>query len=304
MKAIEQQTFPMRVVTRMTGLSADVVRVWERRYAAITPARTDGNARRYSSHDIARLTRLRDAIAAGHSIGEIAKLSDARLRALAAADQPVTETRSVFEPYLEAISRLDLTRAESILTRASQLLGARAMVLELVLPLLREVGERWEAGTLTVAEEHAVSAQVRGHLATLLRTTVVPAGAPRVLFATPPGHRHEMGVLMGAVLAATHGVNAVYLGADVPFEEIAAASERSRASLVVISVLVTLADPLAARRETRAIEALAQSREVWVGAPAGHAALGAPGVRPMTDYLAFEAALTHRVGVAGSQAQG
>ncbi len=298
MKGAGDQTFPMRVVTRMTGLSADVVRVWERRYGAITPARTEGNARRYSSVDIARLTSLRDAIAAGHSIGAIANLADARLRSLADPSEPVTQTRAVYEPYLEAMSRLDLPRGEAILTRASQLLGPRDMVLELVLPLLREVGHRWHAGILTVAEEHAVSAQVRGHLATLLRTTTLPAGAPRVMFATPPGHRHEMGALMAAVLASTRGVSPIYLGADVPFDELAAACERSRASLVVLSLLINLEDPLEVRRETRAIEKLARERDVWIGAPEGHPALRASGVRPMTDFLVFEAALTHRHGIA------
>ena len=78
-----EPVFPMRVVTRMTGLSADVVRAWERRYGAIEPGRTDGNARRYSHADIARLTRLRDAVSQGHSIGEVSRLSNEALDALA-----------------------------------------------------------------------------------------------------------------------------------------------------------------------------------------------------------------------------
>ena len=222
------RTFPMRVVTRMTGLSADVVRVWERRYAAITPDRTDGNARRYSAGDIERLTCLRDAIAAGHSIGAIAKLPDAALRALAQPANAASVTSPTLEPYLDAIERLDMPRAEAILARASQLLGPRQVVLELVLPLLRAVGDRWHAGDMSVAQEHAVSAQVRAHLATLIRTMVLPAGAPRMVFATPAGHRHEMGAQMAAVLAAARGVSPVYLGPDVPFEELAVACERAR----------------------------------------------------------------------------
>lgn len=292
------RTFPMRVVTRMTGLSADVVRVWERRYAAITPDRTDGNARRYSAADIERLTCLRDAIAAGHSIGAIANLSDAALRALAQPANAAAETSPTLEPYLEAIERLDMPRAEAILARASQLLGPRQVVLELVLPLLRAVGDRWHAGDMSVAQEHAVSAQVRAHLATLIRTTVLPAGAPRMVFATPPGHRHEMGAQMAAVLAAARGVSPVYLGPDVPFEELRVACERSRASVLVLSMLAEKSDDLERRRELRGLETLAKDVEVWVGAPPGHPALSVEGVRPMSDFLAFEAALTHRHGSA------
>ncbi|MBN8610138.1 MAG: MerR family transcriptional regulator [Deltaproteobacteria bacterium] len=300
MKPDRAQTFPMRVVTRMTGLTADVVRVWERRYGAITPARTEGNARRYSSHDIERLTRLRDAIAAGHSIGDIANLADARLTALAASRDPITETRPILAPYLEAMSELDLPRGEALLARASQLLGPRAMVLDVVLPLLREVGDRWVAGKLTVAEEHAVSAQIRAHLAVLLRTTVLPTGAPRVVFATPPGHRHELGAMMAAVLASARGVSPIYLGPDVPFEEVEGACLRSRATVVVLSVLTLHESAVDRRHELRAMEKLSERIETWVGAPPGHPALDAKGVRPMSDFAAFEAALTHRFGVAGS----
>ena len=304
MKPDRAQTFPMRVVTRMTGLTADVVRVWERRYGAITPARTEGNARRYSSHDIERLTRLRDAIAAGHSIGDIANLADARLTALAASRDAITETRPILAPYLEAMSELDLPRGEALLARASQLLGPRAMVLDVVLPLLREVGDRYAAGSLTVAEEHAVSAQIRAHLAILLRTTVLPAGAPRMVFGTPPGHRHELGAMMAAVLASARGVSPIYLGPDVPFEEVEGACVRSRAAVAVLSVLIVHESAVDRRRELRATEKLAERIETWVGAPPGHPLLRAIGIRPMTDFGALEAALTHRLGIAGSWAQG
>lgn len=290
---LEARSFPMRVVTRMTGLSADVVRVWERRYAAITPDRTDGNARRYSSADIERLTLLRDAIAAGHAISAVAHLPNARLRALAAQPESADPSPSL-ERYLDAITRLDLPRAEAILARASQLLGPRAMVLELVLPLLRTVGDRWHAGALSVAEEHAVSAQVRAHLATLIRTTPVPDGAPRIVIGTPPGQRHEMGAQMAAVLASSRGLSPIYLGPDVPFEEIRDACDRSGAKIAALSILVVPDDAAARRRELKGLEALAKTLEVWVGAPSGHPALGVEGVRPMADFLVFEAALTHR----------
>ncbi|MBX7197635.1 MAG: MerR family transcriptional regulator [Sandaracinaceae bacterium] len=298
-RTVDERTFPMRVVTRMTGLTADVVRVWERRYGAITPDRTEGNARRYSAADIERLTRLRDAIAQGHTIGAIATLSDARLRALAQPAQEEPE-RPALSPYLEAIAVLDLPRAEAVLSRASQLLGPRRLVLELVLPLLKEVGDRWHAGSLGVAQEHAVSAQIAAHLGTLLRTAVLPSGAPRVVFATPPGHHHELGAQMAAVLATTHGVSPVFLGADVPFDELLSACERARAGVVALSILVEKSEPLERRRELKGLELLARSVEVWVGAPAGHPSLEAAGVRPMRDFFALEAALTRRHGSASA----
>jgi hypothetical protein len=107
-----------------------------------------------------------------------------------------------------------------------------------------------------------------------------------------------MGALMAAVLASSRGVSPVYLGPDVPFEELALACKRARAEVVVLSVLLEKSDPLERRREVKGLEALSRDVEVWLGAPAGHPALEASGIRPMNDFLAFEAALTHRHGSA------
>lgn len=292
----------MRVVTRMTGLSADVVRVWERRHAAIEPDRTAGNARRYSAADIRRLERLRDAVAAGHSIGSIARLGEERLADL--AKQRVTERPEapVWEPYLAAIGTLELARAEAILARQAQLLGAREMVHGFVAPLLREVGDRWHAGRLSVAEEHAVSAQVRAILATLMRTTSLPPGAPRLVLATPPGQRHELGVQMAAVLAAEQGVAPVYLGADLPFEDMVPACASARAQVLTLSALIAPADIAARRAEALAVRRVAAQIELWIGGPSGHPLHRVRGVRGLVDFHAFEAALAHRFGTVRSVA--
>jgi len=290
------RTFPMRVVTRMTGLSADVVRVWERRHQAIEPDRTEGNARRYSAADITRLARLRDAVAAGHSISSIARLSDERLadisRDLArSVPQPVA-----YEAYLDAIVQLELARAEAILNRHAQLVRPRELVLEFIAPLLRDVGERWHDGRFTIPQEHAVSSQVRTLLSTLVRSASLPVGAPRIVVATPPGQRHELGAQMAAVLATERGVAPVYLGADVPWADLAPACKTAGAKVLLITALI--ASPESARRaENCALETLAKDVEVWVGAPAGHPFHRVDGVRGLPDFAAYEAALTHRFGV-------
>lgn len=285
----------MRVVTRLTGLSADVVRVWERRHHAIEPDRTRGNARRYSSRDIRRLELLRDAVAAGHSIGAIARLPDEILAKLAAS-APAPSPSAPFEPYLEAIAALELPRAEAILARHAQLLGPRETVLEFVQPLLREVGDRWHDGRLSVASEHAASAQIRALLSTLARSRSLPVGAPRMVLATPPGQRHELGALMAAVLAAERGVAPVYLGPDLPWDELRRAYIETRAQVVTLSALVT-GELARVREDVVALEALARDFEIWVGGPPNHPLLRARGVRAFNDFLSFEAALTHRFGV-------
>ncbi len=169
------------------------------------------------------------------------------------------------------------------------------MVLEFIAPLLRDVGERWHDGRLSIAQEHAVSAQVRTLLSTLARTASLPIGAPRIVVATPPGQRHELGAQMATVLAVERGVSPVYLGSDVPWAELAPACKAAGAKVLLLTALMV--SPESARRtELSELATLSKSTEVWVGAPSGHPFHRVAGVRALPDFAAYEAALTHRFG--------
>lgn len=294
--ALTDPMFPMRVVTRTTGLTSDLVRAWERRYKAIEPGRTDGNARRYSHADIARLELLRDAVAQGNAISRVASLDNEALGRLRLsrkeAEQRLT-VQSQLENYLDAIAQYDLVAAEAFLARAAQLAGPRETMLKLVSPLMRTVGERWHAGKVSVAEEHAVSAQVRGLLSTFLRTASLPLGAPRIVVGTPAGHLHELGAMIAAVLASEAGVQPIYLGPNVPWNELGEAANAARADLVVLSISFRREAP-ALRREHAELARLAKTTDVWLGAPSNYLAKKAAKVQLFDDYPAFETALAHR----------
>lgn len=290
--------YPMRVVSRRTGLSADLIRAWEKRYQAISPDRTDGNARRYSQLEIQRLELLRDVIAQGHSIGDIAQLPNETLANLLAEQPPSaqdTATDETLSAYVAAIEAWDLRESQAILSRAATLRPPDALALEVLAPILRAIGDSWERGRLSVTQEHAASAQVRGLLATLLQTIAVERGAPKVLIAAPEGHEHELGGLIAAVLGAQVGVAPVYLGANVPLDELESTLARTGAGVVLLAVSRTVND-LELSRLRRAIEVLARRAEVWVGCAPGHAlesVTDMPRVRVLTSLRAFQTAAHH-----------
>lgn len=265
----------MRVVTRVTGLVADTIRAWERRYGAIVPHRTAGNARRYSAAHVRKLSLLRDLTERGHSIGSIASLTIDQLESLLAAetsdvrvgasatDDPLARARA---DYLSAVTRMDVGRASEILLRAAAVLDNRSLVFDLVLPLIQEVGERWSHGDLGVAQEHLVSAELRSLLAVRARIHPPDATAPRMVVATPAGHRHEFGVLAAAMLANGRGIDVLYLGADLPDEELLWSVGVSQADVLVLGVAVVPGGAeLDALRWT--LNLLARSIEVWFGCP-------------------------------------
>lgn len=265
--------YPMRVVARVTGLAPDTVRAWERRYGAVEPHRTDGNARRYSAADIRKLSLLRDLTDAGHAIGSIAGLSAEKLEALRVQLEartretgPANSLEKARSEYLAAIERLDSTRASEILLRAAALLDDRTLVFSLVVPLLQQVGQRWSHGELGVAHEHLVSAEVRALLATRARMRPPAAGARRFVFSTPPGHTHEFGILAAAILAGGRGADVVYLGPDLPLHDLRFSVETGRADVLVLGVARR---PAAEERESleHVLDVLARDVDVWIGCP-------------------------------------
>jgi len=298
--------YPMRVVTRMTGLTSHTIRVWERRYQAVVPQRTAGNTRRYSSEDVRKLTLLQQATELGFPIREVAGQTIDQLEEIVrsegrvdrSAEGPPTEVddpyRQLRDDYLEQIERFDFFRALETLTRASALLPSREFVFEVALPILRMTGDRWEAGSFTVAHEHAVSAQARGVLDTMLRLSSPQPGSPRIVIGTPPGHRHEFGVLAGAQLAVARGFEPIYLGPDVPEDDLTLAMQRSKAGLVLLAVERSM-DPGEARQLDESIRALGAHGEVWIGLPPAHAAAGrVEGARYFDRFEDLDVALTER----------
>lgn len=291
--------YPMRVVTRLTGLSADTIRVWERRYRAVNPERTDGGKRRYSSPQVRRLSLLRRATELGHTISEVANLNEDDLeRIIASTRAPGPKPEhgdfdQLIDDYLEVIAQFDVRRADEILTRTAAIMPPLAFSLQFILPLIRRVGDLWCTGDLAVAQEHIVSSQLRSLLGTLMRHVTPPIGASRIVVAAPEGHRHEFGAFVGAFIAASRGLEPIYLGADLPAEQIALATKRSGSDIVLLSVVRDCSErELADLR--RDLTRLAAVSEVWLGVPEDHAvnALELP-LRCFHRYEDVDAAIMH-----------
>lgn len=290
----DMDRYPMRVVTRATGLPADTIRAWERRYDAIVPHRTEGNARRYSSEQIQKLTLLAELTGRGHAISEIAGETLHALERLRREDASLGNAvpptlPGVVGDYLDAIRHLDTARASSILSQAAAVMDNRSLVFELVLPVLQAVGQRWASGEMSVAHEHLVSAEVRSVLSARARTGAAGAGAPKMVIGTPAEHRHEFGVLAAAMLAMGRGIDVIYLGTDVPRADLEWAVNRSGASIVTLGISRSLA--LNERNRLLAdLTALKKRATVWIGGPATALRMLPADVRAFASLDAYDLA--------------
>lgn len=246
----------IKAVSRRTGLSPHLIRIWERRYGAVSPARTPTNRRVYSDADIKRLALLREATETGESIGQIANLSDNELSRIVrdagngtyyanSGDAEATKdnVQFYFDACLKAVANLDADLLRELLLKASVDLTQPQLLAGLLEPLMYRIGDLWQSGELKVVHEHIASAIIRSFLGNLIHGRPQNERAPKLVAATPAGQKHEFGALIVTLTALAAGWRVLYLGPDLPAEEIANAANKNGTRIVALSVVYPADDP-------------------------------------------------------------
>jgi DNA-binding transcriptional MerR regulator/methylmalonyl-CoA mutase cobalamin-binding subunit len=266
----------IKVVARRTGLSAHVIRIWEKRYGAAKPERTGTNRRLYSDEQVERLSLLRDITQGGHSISHVAKLPTEKLRELAreshatnghSASAPITapDTLTFLDECVAAVKSLDARALDETLNRAATELGAQGLLQRVVAPLAQTIGDLWRDGTITAAHEHFASAVIRIFLGHAARPFVGTDSAPVLVVTTPDGQIHELGALLVGAAASNLGWHVTYLGASLPAAEIAGAARQNRARAVALSLVYPEDDASLPGQLTLLREALPADTALLVG---------------------------------------
>lgn len=309
LKAITtHDAYPLRTVAAMTGLTPDLIRAWERRYQVVAPIRGARGARLYTAGDVAHLRLLARAVGGGRAIGDVAALQSGELEKLVAQKPPdgpeldspqtIPSREHFVARILERLDRFDDAGVASLLGDAVVGLGARNFAHGVAMPLVHRAGTLWAEGKLPMAAEHLLTATLRNLLGGLIQRRV-QTGRP-LLLTTPAGERHELGLLLVALLALDTGVNVVNLGVDLPAAEIVEAAKHRRARVVGLSV-VGSENHAQAVRELRAIQmALPADTEMWLGgADARCAAADIPAFRGwvVDDLKTIEAELARLIAV-------
>ena len=237
-------------LARRTGVATDLLRAWERRYGLLAPTRTESGYRLYSTADVRRVGRMRELLATGVSAAEAAR---------EALSEPVVAEQADLEGVPvelgDAIRRLDDAAAHAAFDRLLADFSLDAVLDGAVLPLLRELGEGWESGEVSIAQEHFASHLVRGRLLGLARGWDRGSG-PRAVLASPPQERHDLGLLIFGLALREHGWRITFLGGDTPLETLAETVHQFEPDAVVLAAtdadrFGTVAAPLRAlSRET------------------------------------------------------
>ena len=226
-------------LSRRTGVTPELLRAWERRYGLFEPDRSPGRFRLYSDADVTRVEAMRSQIAHGLSAAEAAR------RVLASSASPVAQRNNA--PALEqpmralraALVAFDEGAAHAALDQLIASLSLETFLRTVVLPLLQEIGEGWERGEITIAQEHFASNLIRGRLLALGRGWGRGTGR-HALLAAPSGEQHDLGLVVLALMLRDYGWRVTFLGADAPISTITDTARRLAPEVVVLALLKPL----------------------------------------------------------------
>lgn len=275
-------------LARRVGVSPELLRAWERRYGLMQPTRSPGGFRLYAEEDEIRVRRMQAHLQAGLSAAEAA-----RAALEGPADAPVGSTRleDRRDELRRALEAFDETAAHGVLDAVLASYRLETVLSEIVLPVLRAFGERWEAGDVTIAQEHFATHVVRGRLLGLARDWGRGFG-PIALLAGPPGELHDIPLIVFGLALRAAGWRIAFLGGDTPV----ATLEQAVDALAPAAVVLNAVDPAVLRAVQPELAQLTRRTVVGLGGggvdPELAAAVGARRLDgdPVSAAAAFAAA--------------
>ncbi|MGL3606280.1 MerR family transcriptional regulator [Rhizobium sp. G187] len=274
-------------VLAIAGISKLVLHAWERRYGLAPAGRSDTGLRFYTRAQAEHLRLLKACCDAGYRIGTLISLSSDELMRI----EEDHAAKLSLVTLLEAIQALDGEALQEALSARAASEGPDRFVRRTALPLLREVGLLWSIGSVTAAAEHLATFKIKRILGRMLDDCPPPlADAPRLIATTPEGQQHEVGALVAALMARMEGCNVLYLGPDLPVEDIAFAVRTRQADIVCLSALTGKRRVLESQLRDL-LSALPPKTEIWLGGPAYSTMPSMDRLRVFADLDTFVTAL-------------
>jgi MerR family transcriptional regulator, light-induced transcriptional regulator len=243
-------------LSRRAGVSPELLRAWERRYGLLQPTRSAGGLRLYSPDDLARVQAMQQHLADGFAAAEAAALA---IRTAGDVEDEIA-VPSAKDDLAAALSRFDDGDAHLVFDALLAQLSLDTLLRDVIVPYLHELGEGWERGDVSIAQEHFASTLIRGRLLGLARGWGRGIG-PAAVLACAPGEQHDLGLLAFGLALRARGWRVVYLGTDTPIASVADAVQACSPAVVIVSAV----DPRVFRRHEAELEELALAAPLYLG---------------------------------------
>jgi DNA-binding transcriptional MerR regulator len=269
--AIDFPIYSIKAVAHMAGITEPTLRAWEKRYSILNPQRTESGHRRYTKRDIYRVIWLKQRLEEGMSISQAstllqtqsdsailentqqelkpsrngAKINGRRPGSNGHHPEILTKTNEVrslnalTDELLYSFINFDEQRADQLLAEAMGLYSPEAVCIDIIQPVLLEIGERWMRNEVTIATEHFASNICRTRLNSILDSLPVMKDGPLILTACGPHEFHELGIIVTTLFLRRHGRRVIYLGQNVPAVDLEKDLRQLKPSMIAFSATRT-----------------------------------------------------------------
>ena len=219
------EAYQIHELERMTGIKAHTIRIWEKRYSLIRPNRTTTNRRFYSDTQVKKLLNVSTLLAQGRKISKIAALSDDEIdneiQSLSQQDVQEHEYGGYINDLVKSMLDFDETAFEKIFSAATLRFGIYDTMVNVIYPFLGKVGILWSLSKAAPIQEHFAACIIKKKLMAAIDGLMPPKIKTKTfLLFLPPGEWHEIGLLFANYIIRVKGYKTIYLGQDLPIENI------------------------------------------------------------------------------------
>jgi MerR family transcriptional regulator, light-induced transcriptional regulator len=238
--------YTIDIAAKTSGLTQNAIRTWENRYQITTPERTQTRRRLYTESDIERLRLLAQATKSGYKIGDIYNYDIEDLKKLLPIFTSETPKEEIiiagaqninFDMALEAVKDFNSEQLYDFLNTSANMKSKVAFINSIVFPFLELLGSQWKQGSIRIAQEHFASGIIKNFLTNMREKEIYNNDSPAIIVCTPLSQVHEIAALSAAVVIATYGWRVIYLGANLPSEEIIFSAKKTNAKVVALSIV-------------------------------------------------------------------
>ena len=235
--------FPIRILSEKTGVAPTTLRAWERRYGLLKPQRTPKGHRLYDAGDVEVVKRIVNLLNDNYTISKaintirIEELQEQSVSPIESENDESDHWEDFQQRFLTAIEMFDENKLDTVYNEALSLYPIDLVSSQILRPLLTQLGVRWVDREAGIAEEHFFTSYLRNKVGARMHHTSGKTKGSRLLMACLPGEFHELGSLLFGLSAMTRGYRILFLGADLPLDQIKSVVEKTDIDSVVLTAV-------------------------------------------------------------------
>ena len=214
--------FTIKDLENLSGIKAHTIRIWEQRYQFLKPNRTDTNIRYYSNDELKKILNIALLNKYGYKISHIDKMNEAEVKEkILSLSQAQAQQERLVNDLIKCMIDLDMEKLEELLDKYIVARGIERSITQIIFPFLEKIGILWLTNHINPAQEHLVTNIIRQKLIVGIEgvSSLLKVNKTVLLF-LPEGEYHEVGLLFVYYLLKSRGVSVIYLGANIPLNDV------------------------------------------------------------------------------------